>query len=102
MPPASLSASEVSCRGRRRGGVGCELTRLRMLCQCRVTVDPRGLVTLVGLSGLGSRQTYPFISGCSFVVLDPTDLGATIVTVVAPGQMPGDLYLPPDADCLPF
>ncbi len=35
-----------------------------------------------------------------FVVLDPTDLGATIV--VAPGQMPGGFLPSPDADCLPF
>ncbi len=37
---------------------------------------------------------------CPFVVLDPTDLGATIV--VAPGQMPGDFLPSPDADCLLF
>ncbi len=37
---------------------------------------------------------------CPFVVLDPTDLGATIV--VAPGKMPGNFLPSPDADCLPF
>ena len=35
-----------------------------------------------------------------FMVLDPTDLGATIV--VAPGQIPCDFLPSPDADCLPF
>ena len=37
---------------------------------------------------------------CPFVVLDLTDLGATIV--VAPGQMPGNFLPFPDADCLSF
>ncbi len=40
-----FSSPEVSCGG-------CELTRLWMLYR----VDPRGLI---GLSGLGSRQTHP-------------------------------------------
>ncbi len=42
--------------------------------------------------------SFAFI--CPFVVLDPADLGATIV--VAPGQMPGGILPSPDADCLPF
>jgi hypothetical protein len=33
---------------------------------------------------------------------DPTDLGATIVTVVAPGQMPCNCLPSSDADYLPF
>ncbi len=40
---------------------------------------------------------------CLFVVLDPTDLGATVTTMVAPGQMPRH-SLPSessDADYLP-
>ncbi len=37
---------------------------------------------------------------CPFVVLNPTDLGATIV--VAPEQMPGNFLSSLDADCLPF
>jgi hypothetical protein len=82
---------EVSCGG-------CELTRLWMLCR----VDPHGLVRLSGLGPSGKPSNSPlevaFI--CRFVVLDPTDLGATIV--VAPGQMPGEFLPSPDADCLPF
>ncbi len=34
------------------------------------------------------------------MVLDPSDLGVTIV--VAPGQMPGNFLSSPDADCLSF
>ncbi len=41
-----------------------------------------------------------YVTCITFVVLDPTDLGATIV--VAPGQMPGGFLPSPDADCLPF
>jgi hypothetical protein len=74
----SISDHHVSCEV-------CELTRLWMLCR----VDLRGLVRLSGLGRI-----------CPFVVLDHTDLGATIV--VAPGQMPGGFLPSPDADCLPF
>ena len=84
-----FSSPEVSCEV-------CELTRLWMLCR----VDPRGLVRL---SCLGSCWTHPRRSPsliCPFVVLDPTDLGATIV--VAPGQMPCNFLPSSDADHLPF
>jgi hypothetical protein len=70
-----FSSPEVACEV-------CWLTRLWMFCR----VDPRGLVRL---SGLGSHQTHPRILQiaviCPFVVLNPTNLGAT--NVVAPGQI---------------
>ena len=83
-----FSWPEVSCGG-------CELTRLWMLCR----VDPRGL----GRSfrpGKPSNSPWEVVFICPFVVLNPTDLGATIV--VAPGQMPSGFLPSPNADCLPF
>jgi hypothetical protein len=63
-----------------------------------------GAIGLAILSGLGRRYTHPGVLDvgfiCPFVVIDPTNQGAT--TVVAPGRMIDNFLLLPDAESLPL
>jgi hypothetical protein len=52
------------------------------------------------LPGKPLNSPYEINFICPFVVLSPSNLGATIV--VAQGQMPSEFLPSPDADCLPF
>ncbi len=69
------------------------------------TLSTDGLIFARGfLPGVQVDKTLDALSSlafiCLFVVLDPSDLKATIV--VAPGQIPGNFLPFPDTDCLPF
>ncbi len=59
-----------------------------------------GAIYLTVLSGLGRQYTLYVGFICPFVVIDPTDQGAT--AVVAPGQMIDNFLLYPIAESLPI